>query len=73
MPENKKPTEDINKDSLITYNISNDIKYETAFIINNTYYYLSAKSHHKRVAPVSGPFNSFIAFSTSSLFPRYSE
>ena len=35
--KNKKPTEDINKDSLITYNISNDIKYETAFIINNTY------------------------------------
>lgn len=35
--KNKKPTEDINKDSLITCNISNDIKYETAFIINNTY------------------------------------
>ena len=35
--KNKKPIEDINKDSLITYNIANDIKYETAFIKNNTY------------------------------------
>ena len=43
--QNKKDDDNFKEESLINFNISNDIEYETSFILNNTYLVVVLKNN----------------------------